>query len=162
MRHRAGSLRDRTGKGLETEVAEALDGRVVRVFRRGSYADVRTPNVLVECKWSTRGVLRISGRYCSKVMALARLWGLYPLLVSGYDDVRALCLLGGGLPEGVDKDVIRLLYFWRDRGYVVFVIPLDEGAVDRLRDLGIMSEKVEVRRISGFRVVWHASGGNQG
>jgi hypothetical protein len=43
-------------KIFEEEIAEALRGRFVKVYRTGKYADIRTQYLLIEAKWSEKRI----------------------------------------------------------------------------------------------------------
>lgn len=109
---------------FEQEVVEALGGRRVRVYRRGWYADVVTPTLLVECKWSDRGLL-IRPRPILRTMELARRLGKAPVLAAGTGLIRAGVWLGDWPP--IDTDFLRMLDYWYGHGYDVWVIGLSGG-----------------------------------
>ncbi len=93
---------------------------MVRVFRAGSYADIRTPRLLIEAKWSEKRI-RISAPAVLKVRELAFRHGLYPVLVAGTGRIRVVALLGDDMVEGIDTDIRCLLDSWYGMGYDVWV-----------------------------------------
>lgn len=110
---------------FEDEVLEALGGRRVRVYRRGWYADILTPTMLVECKWSDRHLL-IRPRPVLRIMELAKRLGKVPVLVVGTGMVRAGVWLGDWPP--LDTDFLRMLDYWYGRGYDTWVVGLSGGS----------------------------------
>lgn len=135
-------------KRLEDELVKATSGKAVRAWRRGEYADVRTPNCLFEAKWSSDGELRIRGAYCVRVIRLADRLGLYPVLVAGTGDVRVLCPLGGRPEGGIDKELRRVLQYWLEAGMRVFVVPRAEAEAWA----GGLGERCVVGGLAGFAV----------
>jgi hypothetical protein len=111
-------------KTFEQEICTALRGRRVIVSRRGRYADIRTPHLLIEAKWSDQG-LRITAPALLKIRELAERHGRYPVLAAGTGHLRAVCLVGEQPRTApIDNDILRLLEYWHTRGCTVWIAPL--------------------------------------
>ncbi len=113
-------------KIFEEEIAEALQGRFVKVYRTGKYADIRTRHLLIEAKWSDKRI-RVTAPSMLKTRELGYRHGLYPVLVAGTGVVRVLVLLGADMSSEVDKELRTLVDYWHDKGYDVWVSPLVGG-----------------------------------
>lgn len=113
-------------KIFEEEIAEALRGRFVKVYRTGKYADIRTRHLLIEAKWSEKRI-RVTAPGMLKTRELGYRHGLYPVLAAGTGVVRALVLLGADRSSEVDNELRTLIDYWRGRGYDVWVSPLVGG-----------------------------------
>ena len=131
---------------FENEIIEATGGRRIKVYRKGRYADIRTDVLLIEAKWSdTR--CRISAPMVLDLRELAYRHNLYPLLAAGTHGIRVACLCGQERSEEVDRQVRRLLDYWWNKGYDVWVVPVLEdypGEVGVVPTTALIGKKYEM------------------